>query len=987
MDLLNDEIEDTENLLETLTSPFIRPLKYRLQLMPIININSVSHLKGYVVIEFQVNDTTGLTKLSLNAKNITVARYKLSSRDQGEDRTRLKKKRRRSDDKESSYEDHQDRKLVRKDIYSAESDLLLTVSENETVLSQENTERATESLSADEGFETSSSKDYDARSANHSDVKEPYPDVPAFSSSEIAITQYIIDDDKEIHTIFLETPIQEGIYLLEIDYHTWIDDNAFFIANYTASDQERWLMGTKLKRFGARYLLPVFDDTDQKVVFSVSVARPKEMSVLSNMPLRTLRDTVNSTMVIDTFDESPPLSPHNLAFLMGHIENMGATFIGGTKVVATFWSDSMRRSQGIYLFDKLEPAVINLIDVFPIPYALPKLDLVSLPPGIDESVASPGLIAIKQSAFFTTDMSPLVTKNEALKALVTLFGQQLLDEFMNVNRTDAWLFEGSLIYFQHEIDSSLNLSNSFVTDVQMKMMDIDSYSISRAFHENINYRLLQSFNDEYAKSACLIRMLHGAISDTAFRNGYRKLVTRWKNNTTYVLDFMTVMAEESSDLLLPSGVTLEESMNSWARQGGYPLVTVIRNYDEDSLTIYQEQFTLDRSLEDVSKFWYIPLSYVTENGSWSSPMKVFFPSEPQLSLDNVVSNESWILFNVNKTGYYRVHYDDRNWMMLKSSLQVNHELFPAETRASLIDDVFSLAAVGLMKYETVFDFIKYMQIKERHYLPWTALMRHAFKLNRLLYETPIFTDFQEFMMNFVSPLYTEEGSKIKEGSHLTKIAIKMACTFDNTQCLDWVKNVFENSKTDTEMEEIVPSYIRRTFYCTLARYGTKKEWNYFTERVTLIEDEEERKRLLTSFACFQAPWILQSILNEILYEETFHEDEALVILRAFPRNPAAAQVASRFVRANWQEISQKFLGSYSMLKSFVLSMSNGLTTEQDLDDLQAFRGNNYDSMKGARFAAALVEANGNFVTSWLKNSLPEIEKLIKGDVGNTTSIS
>lgn len=34
-------------------------------------------------------------------------------------------------------------------------------------------------------------------------------------------------------------------------------------------------------------------------------------------------------------------------------------------------------------------------------------------------------------------------------------------------------------------------------------------------------------------------------------------------------------------------------------------------------------------------------------------------------------------------------------------------------------------------------------------------------------------------------------------------------------------------------------------------------------------------------------------------------------------------------------------------------------------------------MKGARYAAALVEANGNFVTFWLKSFLPEFEKLLK----------
>ena len=49
-----------------------------------------------------------------------------------------------------------------------------------------------------------------------------------------------------------------------------------------------------------------------------------------------------------------------------------------------------------------------------------------------------------------------------------------------------------------------------------------------------------------------------------------------------------------------------------------------------------------------------------------------------------------------------------------------------------------------------------------------------------------------------------------------------------------------------------------------------------------------------------------SILSEILHEERFQEDEVSIILNAFPQNPAAAQIASRFVRANWQEIVQRY---------------------------------------------------------------------------------
>lgn len=447
---------------------------------------------------------------------------------------------------------------------------------------------------------------------------------------------------------------------------------------------------------------------------------------------------------------------------------------------------------------------------------------------------------------------------------------------------------------------------------------------------------------------------------------------------------MNILETEAAELLL--GVSLEEMMNSWTSQGGYPLVTVVRNYDEGSAIIYQEQFVLDRPLEGISKFWYIPLDYINENGSWSSPKRVWFQSEPKIMLENVACNDSWVVFNVNKTGYYRVHYDERNWMLLRAALRENHEQFPAETRASLIEDVFSLATVGLMNYETVFNFVKYMQTKERHYLPWSTFMRHMFRLNSLLYETSIFNDFQEFVVRFVSPLYNEAKSRIKEGSQLTMIAIKLACVFEHPECLDWSKNVFENSKTDSEIRDVIPSYIRATFYCTVARYGTRREWNYFTERVLSTEDEEEKKRLLSAFACFQAPWVLQSILNEILHEDRFREDEVSVILKAFPRNPAAAQAASRFVRANWQEIAQRYSASNSVLKAFILSMVNGLTTEQDLEDLQIFRENNYDSMKGTRYAAALVEANGNFMTSWLKNSLPQIESILKAEAKENPSV-
>lgn len=100
-------------------------------------------------------------------------------------------------------------------------------------------------------------------------------------------------------------------------------------------------------------------------------------------------------MLLDIFDDSPPLAPHNLAFLMGHIEVIKAILVGDGEVVATFWCDSKKRSREIYLFDQIDQVVINLMDLFAVPYPLPKVDIVCLPPGIDQTMDSPGLIAVK----------------------------------------------------------------------------------------------------------------------------------------------------------------------------------------------------------------------------------------------------------------------------------------------------------------------------------------------------------------------------------------------------------------------------------------------------------------------------------------------------------------------------------------------------------------------------------------------------------------
>lgn len=61
---------------------------------------------------------------------------------------------------------------------------------------------------------------------------------------------------------------------------------------------------------------------------------------------------------------------------------------------------------------------------------------------------------------------------------------------------------------------------------------------------------------------------------------------------------------------------------------------------------------------------------------------------------------------------------------------------------------------------------------------------------------------QEFTLRFTSKLYSDVGWKIDEGSGLTLIALKIACMFENAECLEWSKTHFEKLKDHSDADEV-----------------------------------------------------------------------------------------------------------------------------------------------------------------------------------------
>lgn len=93
----------------------------------------------------------------------------------------------------------------------------------------------------------------------------------------------------------------------------------------------------------------------------------------------------------------------------------------------------------------------------------------------------------------------------------------------------------------------------------------------------------------------------------------------------------------------------------------------------------------------------MPLTYTSQekpNFNDTLAMAWMKASQPSVTIQSLPNKNQWVVFNLQETGYYRVNYDDNNWILLIQQLNNNHEAIHVINRAQIIDDAMDLARAG-----------------------------------------------------------------------------------------------------------------------------------------------------------------------------------------------------------------------------------------------------------------------------------------------------
>ncbi|KAF0028789.1 hypothetical protein F2P81_017894 [Scophthalmus maximus] len=300
---------------------------------------------------------------------------------------------------------------------------------------------------------------------------------------------------------------------------------------------------------------------------------------------------------------------------------------------------------------------------------------------------------------------------------------------------DVWLKEGFAHFFEYVGTDFLfpkwNMEKQrFLTDVLHEVMLLDGLSSSHPISQEVEqatdinrvfdwiaYKKVTnrfSFSPSHdaffqlplrfkvsspcrLQGAALIRMLANVMGQPLFQKGLNDYLLSHMYSNAARDDLWSklsqAMRSEGRD------INIGEMMDRWTLQMGYPVVTISKNQSEQLpthyITVSQEHFLYAQEVRGNNSLqWQVPLTVAVGNGSaLSAERLIWINNKTETHRVGQMDDSTWLLGNINQTGYFRVNYDLQNWKLLIQQLHTSPQIISVGNRAGLIDDAFNLARI------------------------------------------------------------------------------------------------------------------------------------------------------------------------------------------------------------------------------------------------------------------------------------------------------
>ncbi|XP_069580564.1 aminopeptidase Ey-like [Brachyistius frenatus] len=769
---------------------------------------------------------------------------------------------------------------------------------------------------------------------------------PAIESSWLQPeTQYLV--------VQLSGPLSRGQkYQLYTEFTGELADDlaGFYRSEYDEDGVRKIVATSQMHPTHARKTFPCFDEPAMKAVFYITVLHPPGTLALSNgMDRDVVNTTADGVAVTQTeFEPTRKMSTYLLAIVVcdfAHLSAAGDTLI-------RVWARRSVVQQGGYALNVTGPILDFFQRYYNTSYPLSKSDQIALPDFYFGAMENWGLVTYRETNLLYDDAT---SSNRSKETTATIIAHELAHMWFGNLVTlrwwnEVWLNEGFASYVSYlgadYAEPAWNVKDLIVLDDIHRVFAVDALTSSHPLSSKedavvVPDQISEQFDViSYSKGAAVLRMLSDFLSEPVFLQGLRTYLRHFAYSNTVGDDLWKhlQMAVEDNNVSLPRPV--DDIMNPWVLQMGFPVVTI----DTTTGKVSQKHFLL----EPDSNVTASPYNY-----EWPVPVRWMKTSEVQRDVWWLMEQEavnqdmrggaSWILANVNVTGYYRVNYDLGNWERLLAQLGAAHQDIPVINRAQLVDDAFNLARAQLVSTTLALRMTSYLS-EETEYLPWQSALDNLDYYYLMLDRTEVYQPLQDYVKKQVTPLFlyfknmTSDWSRVPD-RHTDQYnqvnALRTACRTGVPECQTLASTWFRQWMDLPQHNTIHPN-LRSAVYCSAVATGDEAEWNFGWSQVHNASVVSEASKLMSALSCTENTQLLKRYLLYTLDPTMIRKQDATSVITSVARNRLGQALAWDFVQEHWEYLFTEYgVGSFSFA-SLITGVTERFSTAADLQQLLDF---------------------------------------------------
>ncbi len=730
--------------------------------------------------------------------------------------------------------------------------------------------------------------------------------------------------DKKMQTADLTFPneLAKGKETLSLTFESKLreDLRGFYKSTYEVNGTKKVLATTQFEATDARRCFPCFDEPALKATFAVTLIIPKELTAISNMPVK--QETVQGQKKKLLFQISPIMSTYLLAFLIGEFEGITKKTSKGTTVGV--WTTPGKKHQGQFALGVAVKVLEYYESYFDIPYPLPKADLIAIPDFESGAMENWGAITYRETALLFDEKVSSVAAKERIAIVVAhelahqWFGNLVTMQWWN----DLWLNEGFASWIEYKAVDHLfpewDMWVQFYTDDQSGAFSLDGLETSHSIEvEVINPAEIDEIFDavSYNKGASVIRMLEQYLGEETFRKGMKVYLSKFAYANATTSDLWYALAEVS-------GKPVQRMMDSWTKQTGYPLV--IATATESRIDLTQERYFFSGRKKD-STLWNIPIALQQEKE------KDYILMEKKTQ--QIAKKKGLTIINKDQVGFYRIQYN--NHLFKEQLLALQQGKLNVLDKIGLTGNSYALAEAN---YADMIQFLELLQHlrEEENYTLWSDIAGSLSQLQMMFVKHKFADDLDTLTRWVFEHILKKINWEEQQGESHRDILLRMLVLATTGFSKEKVVQTEAKKRFDRYLKtKQVNSNLRGVIYSLAAWTGNKETWEQLKKLHQEAKFQEEQVRIFGAMCMFQQKELLQRTLDYSLSAAVRPQDSPGGIAR-IARNPFGMDLAWEFLRKHWEEYQKRYGAGGHIMGRVIQAVTAGFSTEEQEQEVQAF---------------------------------------------------